>query len=64
MNLCISNKVGEWLAEPSHTKRDLAAYLGVTTQTLNNRLCGLYDWPWKEVKLLADLFNCSVDELR
>ncbi len=64
MNLSIKEKVGVWLLEPGHTKQDLAARLGVTTQTLNNRLDDSYDWQWKEVKLLADLFNCPVDELR
>ncbi len=64
MSPSIKEKVAAWLLEPGHTKQDLAARLGITVQTLNNRLDDSYDWQWREVKLLADLFKCPVDALR
>lgn len=58
----IKNRIGAWLVE-GHTKQDLASRLGMTVKTLNTRLDESVDWSWGEVKLLAALFGCSVDEL-
>lgn len=60
----LRRKVGAWLLGRGNTKQKLAAYLGITTQTLNNRLGGSFDWQWREIQLLADLFECSTDDLR
>ena len=60
----LRRKVGAWLLGRGNTKQKLADYLGITTQTLNNRLDGSFDWHWKEIQLLADLFECSTDDLR
>ena len=63
LNQMIKNRIGAWLVEPDHTKQDLASRLGMTVKTLNTRLDESVDWSWGEVKLLAALFGCSVDEL-
>lgn len=60
----INEKVGAWLLVQGHTKQSLASSLGMTPQTLNNRLDGTYDWTFNEVCSLADILGCKLDELR
>lgn len=64
MNVKLNEKIGAWLLIPGHTKHELASLLGISHQTLNNRLDGTYDWQWQEVKALSELFGCTVDSLR
>lgn len=60
----INMRIAEWLLTPKNTKVLLAELLGITTQTLNSRIIGEYEWTWAEICKLADLFNCSTEELR
>lgn len=60
----INEKIGAWLLEKGHTKQGLASQLGISDQTLDNRLDGTYGWTWDEVILLADYLGTSLDELR
>lgn len=64
LNESITKKVGAWLLEPKHTKRSLAASLGVSVATLNNRLKGRNGWTWSEISKLSDILACSTEELR
>ena len=59
----INEKVGAWLLEKGHTRTSLAATLGITTVTLDNKLTGETDWSWSQAKKLADILDCSLDEL-
>lgn len=60
----INMRVGAWLLQTGHTKKQLADYLRISDGTLDNRLDGSYEWKWEEVKLLAVLFECTTDSLR
>lgn len=64
MNQVIKTRVGAWLLERGHTKRSLAAELGMTTATLNNKLVGRYDWSWPQVIRLAEILGCTPDDLK
>ena len=59
----INEKVGAWLLEKGHTRTSLAASLGITTVTLDNKLTGETDWSWTQAKKLAGILDCSLDEL-
>ncbi len=63
MNQTIKNRIAAWLIEPDHTKQGLASQLGMTAKTLNTRLDESVDWTLGEVRILAALFGCSIDEL-
>lgn len=58
----INEKVGIWLLEPTNTRKKLADLLGFSTVTLSKKLAGKTDWTWSEVKKLAGILGCSLDE--
>lgn len=62
MNQSITNKVAAFLIDPNHTKKGLAAALGMSVTTLNNRLSGKHPWMWPEVKTLAQILGCSTND--
>lgn len=37
--------------------------LGMTTQTLNNRLRGTYEWTWSEILTISKILGCTTEEL-
>lgn len=63
LNQSIANKIGVWLFERGHTKKSLAAELGMSVTTLNSRLRGTTQWMWPEVVQLAGMFGCSTQDL-
>lgn len=63
MNRNMNNRIAVWLQETGHTKQDLAAMLGMTPRTLQNRMSDTYEWSWYEVQALAEILGCSVEEL-
>lgn len=63
MSQVMQEKVGAWLIEPGHTKQGLASMLGMTTQTLNNRLRGTYEWTWSEILTISKILGCTTEEL-
>lgn len=64
LNVKLNEKIGAWLLIPGHTKHELASLLGISHQTLNNRLDGTYDWQWSEIGTLAALLECPIESLR
>ena len=63
MNERINEKVGAWLLEEGNTKTVLAERIGISRPALNKRLDGRAKWKWGEVVEIADLTNCSLNEL-
>lgn len=59
----INEKIGAWLLEGENTRTELACALGVTTQTLRNKLNGETDWTWPQAIRIAELTGTSLDEL-
>lgn len=57
-----AEKIGAWLLRDGNTKKQLSDALGISVSTLNNRLAGEYEWTWNEVRKLADVIGCSLDE--
>lgn len=60
----IKTRIGVWLLKPEHTKKELAFKLGMTPQTLTNRLDGTFPWRWSEVCALTEVIGCSLEELQ
>ena len=58
----INEKVGAWLLQ-GHTRTELAELLGMSRQTLSNRLDGTAMWNWDEVLKLADLLGVTPNEM-
>ena len=59
----INEKLGAWLLEPNHNRKQLAKKLGLTTPTLNTRIRGETRWMWEEVLAIAELLNCTPNDL-
>ena len=59
----INEKIGAWLLEKGHTQTKLAGILGISTVCLGDKISGKTDWSWSQAKALADLFECSLDDL-
>ena len=59
----INEKVGAWLIENGNTREVLAEKIGITRPTLNSRLNGDSKWHWSEVVKVAEITNCSLNEL-
>lgn len=64
MTDAINATVGKWLLDTSHTKVQLANELGVTVETLTNKLQGETKWYWREVCQLADYLGVNLNDLR
>ena len=59
----INEKLGAWLLVEGNTREKLADEIGITRPTLNGRLSGKTPWMWEEVRKVARLVGCSLDEL-
>lgn len=46
----ITEKVGGWLQRPGNTKKKMAAELGITPDSLTNKLTGETPWLWSEAQ--------------
>ena len=60
----INSRIGAWLLIKGNTKEKLAAFIGISVATLNNRLDGSCPWLWDEVCKVAEILGCSTDDLR
>ena len=58
----IADKIGAWVRE-SGSLPYLAGKLGLSKRELNFRLCGIEEWTWSEVIILAQTIGCSLNEL-
>ena len=59
----INEKLGAWLLEPGHNSDKLADLIGITRPSLRERLKGNAQWKWSEVIRVAEITDCSLDEL-
>lgn len=59
----INEKVGAWLLDKENTRELLASELGITRQTLAERLNGRTKWRWDEVVGISRITHASLDEL-
>lgn len=59
----MKSRIGAWLLEPGHTKKMLAALLGISIGTLANRMGETYDWSWTEIQELTKVLDCKADDL-
>lgn len=58
----ITEKVGGWLQRPGNTKKKMAAELGITPDSLTNKLTGETPWLWLEVKKTASIIGCKISD--
>lgn len=59
----ITEKIKDWLFDNSHTKKDLAKELEISSRTLENRL--VYEnWSFDEACKLAELFGCQLQDFQ
>lgn len=58
----ITEKVGGWLQRPGNTKKKMAAELGITPDSLTNKLTGETLWLWLEVKKIASIIGCKISD--
>lgn len=63
MSTRINEKLGAWLLDKSHTKAMLAKILGMSRPTLDNRLDGKSKWTWDEAIAIANLTECTLNDL-
>lgn len=58
----IAEKIGAWVREDGSLPY-LAGKLGLTKRELNFRLCGIREWNWDEVLVVAYTIGCTPNEL-
>lgn len=58
----ITEKVGGWLQRPGNTKKKMAAELGITPDSLTNKLTGERPWLWLEVRKIASIIGCKISD--
>ena len=58
----ITEKVGGWLQKSGNTKKKMAAELGITPDSLTNKLTGETPWHWSEVRTIALIIGCKVSD--
>ena len=59
----INEKLGAWLLKEGRTREKLADEIGLSRQTLSERLNGNIKWRWDEVIEISRITNTSLDEL-
>ncbi len=59
----INEKLGAWLLKEGRTRGELAYEIGITRQTLQERLNGRTKWRWSEVLEISRITGASLDEL-
>ena len=58
----ITEKVGGWLQKSGNTKKKMAAELGITPDSLTNKLTGETPWLWNEARTIALIIGCKVSD--
>lgn len=58
----IAEKVGGWLQKSGNTKKKMASELGITPDSLTNKLTGETPWLWSEVRTIALIIGCKVSD--
>lgn len=61
--VAIDGAIQKYMSENGKTVTDIAAYLGITTNTLSNKRNGRTDWKWSEIMALSSLLGVTSDEL-
>lgn len=56
--------VKEWRIEKGVSRMKVAEALGIHYNSICNKEAGKFDWTWKEVAKVADLFGISVNDIR
>lgn len=59
----IQEKLGAWLIRESKTQGNLAKELGISRQTLMERLRGRTQWKWNEVLEISRVTDTPLDVL-
>lgn len=59
----IKEKLGAWLLQEDKTQGHLAKELGITRQTLTERLRGRTQWKWSEVIEISRVTDTPLDVL-
>lgn len=62
-NEIIREKLGAWLLDSDKTRGQLANEIGITRQTLVERLRGRTEWKWSEVLEISRITNTPLDVL-
>lgn len=62
MNDVFYTKLGNWLLEEGHTKKQLAKELGISYAILNNRINKKSGWTWEKVCTIAEFFECDLQD--
>ena len=52
------------IRESGITKTHIASVLEITTQALNNKLCGKSDWWREEINKLSEILHLNEQEVR
>lgn len=59
----VNEKLGAWLLPSNRTKEILARELNMTRPTLYSRIRGETDWTWSEILKIAELCECTPNDL-
>lgn len=59
----INEKLGAWLVQTGHSKKQLAKELNLSRPALRQRVNGDAKWKWEEVVRVSELTGCSLNEL-
>lgn len=59
----IKRILGAYLLVNGKTKKDVYSYLGISANSLNSKLDGKTEFTFREITRLANLLNCSIDDL-
>lgn len=62
-NRIIREKLGAYLLESDKSRGQLANEIGISRQTLTERLLGRTEWKWQEVLQISRITKTSLDEL-
>ena len=60
----LKERIGAFLENTGTTKQSLANQLGISTQTLRNKLSGKSDFSLTEGICLSKILGCTVEDLR
>lgn len=60
----LTEKVGGWLQKSGNTKKKMAAELGITPDSLTNKLTNETPWLWSEVCKVALIIGCDLNDLK
>lgn len=59
----INKAIGGWLIQSKSTKAELADRLGMSRNTLLNKIAGESEWTWSQILAIHDITGASLNEL-